>query len=116
MSGPPRPKSPPKGPKVRQPLKRTAMKRKPVKSKAEFHPSVRVAIALRSRGKCEACAPGCTRRATVIHHRRRRSQGGGADVDNGLHVCNPCHLFIHANVELAIRNGWLLLSSPSPGR
>lgn len=89
------------------------MKRKPVKSKAEFHPSVRAEIERRSGGKCEASSPDCTHRAVLIHHRRRRSQGGSAEPGNGLHCCNPCHLFIHANVELAIRNGWLLLSHPS---
>lgn len=92
------------------------MKRKPVKSKAEFHPSVRAEIERRSGGKCEAGTPDCTKRPTVIHHRRRRSQGGTGDVENGLHCCNSCHLFIHANVELSVRSGWLLLSSPGANR
>jgi len=93
-------------------MRRTAMKRNPSKSKAEFHPSVRAAVERRSLGWCEADAPGCTRRATVMHHRRRRSQGGAADAENALHVCNPCHLFIHANVELSVSRGWLLTSGP----
>lgn len=88
------------------------MKRKPVKSKAEFHPAVRSEIERRSGGRCEAAAPGCSGRAVLIHHRRRRSQGGSAEPSNGLHCCNSCHLFIHANVELSVRNGWLLVSRP----
>jgi hypothetical protein len=45
-----------------------------------------------------------------LHHRRRRSQGGSGDADNALHVCNPCHLYIHANIEESARNGWLVIA------
>lgn len=109
MSGPPQPKvfREKRAPK---PMQRKPMKRTKSKSKAEFHPSVRAEVERRSGGKCEAQTGQCTHRATILHHRRRRSQGGSGDADNALYVCNPCHLYIHANIEESARNGWLVIA------
>ncbi len=62
----------------------------------------------RSQGRCEVLADGCAGAGSELHHRLRRSQGGGHDPDNLLHVCGPCHRFIHANPAVAFDNGWLI--------
>jgi len=90
----------------RTPLRRTPIRRSST-SKADFHPSVRHEIARRSKGRCEAGTPDCVGRATMIHHIRRRSQGGKGTVANGLHVCAPCHTFIHDHPWLSAEAGWL---------
>ena len=60
-----------------------------------FDQATRSEIAHRSRGNCEARLRYCFGRATHIHHRQLRAQGGPDTVDNGLHVCAPCHKRIH---------------------
>jgi len=67
------------------------------------------AVRLRSRGYCEVGSVGrCRILGTQAHHRLMRSQGGGHEVDNLLHVCGPCHDYIHANPEYSYERGWLL--------
>jgi len=95
----------------RTPLKRSSMRRKPARSKGEFHPAVRAAIESRSRGRCEADTPVCTISGSVIHHILRRSQGGMGVVTNGLHLCDPCHRYIHENPSESYANGWMARSS-----
>jgi hypothetical protein len=92
------------------PLKRTEFKRKPSRSKGEFPPQVREMIALRSGGQCEANGPLCRGRAVHIHHILRRSQGGKGTVSNGLHVCTPCHTWIHDHPAESVERGWLARS------
>ena len=57
----------------------------------------------RSSGVCEGC--GCSR-AAEWQHRKNRSQGGGWNPANGLHLCTPCHAWIHANPTAAVERGW----------
>lgn len=89
------------------PMRRTQMKRKPSKSKAEFPPDVREAVARRSLGHCEAQTEVCWGTATMIHHIRRRSQGGTGTFENALHVCAPCHDWIHLHPATSRERGWL---------
>ena len=39
----------------------------------------------------------CAGHATHVHHRRYRTRGGTNALVNLLHVCEPCHSWIHAN-------------------
>lgn len=121
-------------------LKRVAMKRHPAKSKAEFSPEVREEIRRRSGGRCEAhidrleisrlwaeellddpsyhlpeghLRDVCTGRAEHAHHIRRRWHGEGT-AENGLDLCDDCHTWIHANVRLSNRAGWLIRSGREP--
>lgn len=94
----------------RSPLKRVAMKRargkKATKDFLEMQ-RARPRVYARSQGHCEATkAPyrfdpdldaTCTRYATHVHHRKYKSAGGSNELDNLLHVCQPCHTWIHAN-------------------
>ena len=86
------------------------MKRTSGKSKTDFHPSVRAEIERRSGGQCEARTPHCTGTAVHIHHRRRRGRDGAEDTENGLHVCSPCHTYIHQVGREAYLKGWLVRS------
>ena len=40
---------------------------------------------------------GCRLRATHVHHRKYRQRGGTNSLNNLLHVCEPCHSWIHAH-------------------
>lgn len=91
-------------------LSRQPMVRKRSSSKAEFSPAVRAEVAARSGGRCEAGAECCTSTAVLMHHIRRRKQPDSS-ANNAMHLCLPCHLFIHANVALSNEKGWLLRSS-----
>lgn len=86
------------------------MKRSDGKSKTDFSPTVREAIRRRSGGRCEVHSQHCTGRATHMHHRLRRTHPESNTVENGLHVCSPCHTYLHAVGKLAYDNGWLLRS------
>lgn len=110
MSGEPRPKEPrPK--KVPKGLRRVGMKRKAVSSKGEFTPAARNEVERRSGGRCEAMTSICRGPAVHIHHILRRSQGGKGTADNGLHVCQPCHTFLHDHPEMAYARGWMVRGS-----
>lgn len=52
----------------------------------------------------------CDGRAVLFHHVLRRSKQGKGTADNGLHLCNPCHLWIHANPAISYERGWLARS------
>ena len=73
----------------------------------------RLAVAMRSGGWCEAHTPSCApgrHEGTQAHHRLMRSQGGTHDPENGLWVCSPGHLYIHAQPAESYEKGWLLRS------
>jgi hypothetical protein len=50
----------------------------------------------------------------VIHHRRLRKQGGKDTPENLIHICVPCHTWIHHNVALAAEWGLLLRTGDEP--
>ena len=85
-------------------------KRKSSARYRDFSPYTRQEIIRRSASMCEM--PGCSHRGEVFHHRLRRSQGGMGTVDNGLHLCNLHHLFVHANAAESFEQGWLLHAPP----
>lgn len=73
---------------------------------------VRAEVANRSGGLCEiGLDEVCRRKAVLFHHRLRRAQRGPDTFDNLLHLCDPCHVWLHANTGVAYRRGWLLRST-----
>jgi len=48
-----------------------------------------------------------------IHHRKYRSRGGTNALSNLLHLCEPCHSWIHANPELSNKLGLSLHAGES---
>lgn len=102
------------------PLPRAALKPRPrqkgtgkmvrgeVEAPVEFTEKVKATIRSRSAGQCEF--PSCPQPGVLFHHRERRPHGKGT-VDNGLHLCNDCHVWIHANVADALEAGLLLRSA-----
>jgi len=65
----------------------------------------------RSNGVCEQCG---RQRATDYQHRVNRSQGGKWSPSNALHLCHPCHMWIHANPNDANTFGLYLRSWQNP--
>ncbi len=62
----------------------------------------------RSGGRCEAGTPVCVEAASHVHHRKGRQ---GADAHSPamlLHVCEPCHRYIHAHPAESIERGWMV--------
>lgn len=98
----------------RTPLKRTPFRPKRKVSKFEFTPEAKAEMRIRSRGRCEVGSTICRGEAVVFHHIRRRSQRGKGVASNGLHVCVPCHTWIHDHTGEAYKNGWLIRSSVDP--
>jgi hypothetical protein len=41
----------------------------------------------------------CGGRATHVHHRKYRSRGGSNSLANLIHICVPCHDWIHSRSE-----------------
>jgi hypothetical protein len=71
-------------------------------------------VRLRSKGVCEAGSEVCNGKASHFHHRKLRRFKDHTDV-NCLHVCPPCHTYIHDNhPEVARSMGWLLFSWETP--
>lgn len=57
---------------------------------------IRVAVASRSGGLCEAQLRGCLGTATEVHHRKNRKMGGRRykpvdQLSSLLHLCGYCH-------------------------
>jgi len=68
---------------------------------------LRLALDMRSMGRCEAC--GRHRGVEgVVHHRRLRSQGGPHTMENLLVMHDGCHRFAHANPRWAMAHGWIV--------
>ena len=61
----------------------------------------------RSRGVCEAATDACTGRAAHIHHIAGRGGPRPHRLENLLHVCRPCHDYIHAHPDESYLNGWM---------
>lgn len=78
--------------------------------RVEFTEKAKSVMRYRSGGVCEVHTPDCRSRAVVFHHRLMRSHGGKGYAANGLYVCGPCHLYIHANPKISYEEGWLIRS------
>jgi hypothetical protein len=76
----------------------------------DWSPETRRIIRLRSGGMCEL---KCNRIAAEMHHRKLRRFGDHRP-ENALHVCDPHHDWIHANVMDAYERGWLVRSTLDP--
>lgn len=75
----------------------------------------RKVVLARSEGACEVRVEGvCSGRAREWQHRLPRSRGGTWAPSNGLHLCSPCHQFIHGNPEIATAKGWTVESGADP--
>lgn len=108
-----------------KPIGRTEWKRKPPKvkptraknTKGEFPEEVKAQARRRSGNRCEARSSVCTGRAERFHHRKLKGMGGRS-VDNRLvnclHVCDSCHLYMHAHSVLARLMGWIVHSTLDP--
>lgn len=100
----------------RTPLKRGAeLRRTPFRpnrkvSKGEFTPAAKAEMRVRSGGRCEAGTTICRGHAVLFHHIKRRGQGGKGVASNGLHLCVPCHTFLHDHPKVAYARGWLIRS------
>lgn len=84
---------------------------------------VRIALAVRSGGKCEIAAPGCTGQATEASHRVKVGAGGRKGqaavghhvLSNLLHVDRHCHAqHLHAEPAAAYAAGWMLREHQDP--
>ena len=68
----------------------------------------RLVLVERSHGYCEAAQGDiCVGPGDQAHHVKRRSQGGDHEPGNLLWVCHRCHTWIHGNVAVSKRKGWL---------
>ena len=80
---------------------------------AEFREASKL-VKARSQGRCEfvkiaGCLfRGCTEQAVHVHHRKLRSQGGGDEIENLVHLCVPCHGYLHNHPEKARELGLIL--------
>lgn len=78
---------------------------------------VRVELADRSGGHCEARFRSCcTRKAEHPHHRKLKGQGGQDTLENFLHVCAACHRYIHGHVKWSLNRGYLVHSWDDPAK
>lgn len=70
----------------------------------------------RADGMCEIMSreTGCNGRAEQLHHRQLRSQGGKHDVENMIHICEPCHHWAHMHPAVAYTKGWIVKSTKNP--
>lgn len=95
-----------------KPLARSRLKAK--QSAGGFPDHVRVQARVRSGGICEAGSSACTGKAAHFHHRKLR-RFKDHSIQNCLHVCAPCHRWIHdEEPEVARMMGWLLNSWDDP--
>lgn len=87
---------------ARTPVKAPVRSRRP-----DMSPGTRQAVTERSGGQCEALTIACTVQASHIHHIAGRSGSDPHRLENLLHVCSPCHSYIHANPGESYLNGWM---------
>lgn len=83
---------------------------KPIRHKAspnDFSDDVKAAVERRSGGLCEANTPVCRNVARHHHHIKPRRARDNSE-SNDLHVCSPCHIFIHAYPSISYAEGWLI--------
>lgn len=80
--------------------------------RADFTVKAKSEMRHRSQGRCEARTEVCRGSAVVFHHVLGRGVGGKGRADNGLHLCDPCHKWVHANPKISYERGWMLRSGP----
>jgi hypothetical protein len=87
---------------------RTVAARKPRKRAPDpITPAVTAALYERSGGHCEVRVEGvCTGWGTHRHHRLLRRHGDHT-LANLLHVCTPCHDWVHGHPKASYAKGWL---------
>lgn len=100
-------------------MKRTPLRRKKglrrKRSPNDFPETTRMRARLRSRDVCEARSKVCTERAVLFHHRKRRNHKDQSP-ENCMHLCTPCHNYIHSEMgEAAYLMGWLVRPWDDPG-
>lgn len=61
----------------------------------------------RSGGECEARSMVCTGQAAHVHHIGGRKGPDAHAPENLLHVCLPCHEYVHAHPEESYTAGWM---------
>lgn len=91
--------------------KRTPFRAKRKASKGEFTSIAKAEMRARSGDRCEVGTTICRGRAVLFHHIKRRGQGGKGVASNGLHLCVPCHTWIHDHTGDSYKRGWLVRSS-----
>lgn len=62
-------------------------------------------VEARSKGRCEARTPDCRGAGEVFHHRIGRRTHAPNML---LHLCDPCHLYVHAHPEESYEAGWMV--------
>lgn len=54
---------------------------------------------------CVRCAKAT---AVTLHHRRRQGRTGGHCRENLAALCDPCHRTVHAEIDQAREDGWIV--------
>jgi hypothetical protein len=106
-------------------MKRSTWKRKPAKQRPrkpagrpnEFPDDVKGQARRRSGNRCEAASAVCSGGAEHFHHRKLKGMGGRSvdnRLENCLHVCRRCHIYMHDQPVLAKLMGWIVHSTLDP--
>lgn len=87
------------------PIKQRSVKKRRTDASLD---AVTPALIARSGGMCEARTTVCAGVAVHRHHVLRRPHTAGAHVlDDLMHVCHPCHDWVHAHPAVSYEAGWL---------
>ena len=82
-------------------------------AKKKMPQHVAQAVIDRADGSCEVMNfPFCTGTAGPIHH--RKISGREHSVSACIHICKPCHDWIHANPAVSYERGWLVKMNRDP--
>ena len=83
-------------------------------AKRKMPAAVAQAVIDRADGRCEVMNfPVCVGQAGPIHH--RKISGREHSVENCVHICKPCHDWIHAHPAVSYEQGWLIRMAHDPG-
>lgn len=76
---------------------------------------MRPLVRKRSGGLCEGRIKSvCRGKASHVHHRKIRSQQGDNSLENLLHLCMPCHTWVHQFPTVSYKLGMLVRSTGDP--